>query len=154
MAGIGSLPDGEVERAGVLSQVVESIGTTPPEIPMEEPEANKPAAKAPHTAWKRHLDAIADEMVRLTAVCDVDLRAPGAIDRVLSGDEAVCGKRNPIGFKKLRSLLAATYESLNKAVDRIGKDDAKALTDEIIARVDARRAAGGQKKGASGNPFG
>lgn len=119
---------------------------------MEESE-NQKAAKPAHTAWKRHLDAIADELVRLTAVCDVDLRAPGVIDRVLKGDEGVCGKHNPIGFRKLRSLLKATYDSLNKAVDRIGKEDTRALTAEIIARVDARRAAGGQKKGA-GSPFG
>lgn len=121
---------------------------------MEDPDSSKPAARAPHTAWKRHLDAIADELVRLTAVCNVDLRAPGVIDRILKGDESVCGTRNPIGFKKLKSLLTATYDSLNKAVDRMGKDDARALTSEIIARVDAHRAAGGQKKGASDSPFG
>lgn len=121
---------------------------------MEESEADKPAAKAPHTAWKRHLDAIADELVRLTAVCDVDLRVPGTIDRILKGDDKVCGKHNPIGFRKLRNLLNATYDSLNKAVDRMGKDDARALTAEIIARVDARRTAAGAKKGTSGTPFG
>ncbi len=123
---------------------------------MEEKEDEKSGqgAKPPHTVWSRHLDGIADELVRLTAICDVDLRAPGAIDRVLRGDASVCGSKNPIGFKKLRSLLAATYESLNKAVGRIGVADTRAITAEIIARVDAHRAAGGQKKGASGSPFG
>ena len=119
---------------------------------MENSGANPPDVK--HTAWKRHLDTIADELVRLTAVCDVDLRAPGAIDRVLKNDESVCGRHNPIGFRKLRSLLMATYESLNKAVDRMGVADTRALTAEIVARVDARRAAAGQKKGTSGGPFG
>jgi hypothetical protein len=95
--------------------------------------------------WKRHLDGIADELVRLTAICDVDLRTPGVIDRVLHGDESACGKKNPIAFKKLQRLLAATYESLNKAIGRVGADDVKAMTDEIIVRVDKYRAAGGRK---------
>jgi hypothetical protein len=107
-----------------------------------------------HAPWKRHLDGIADEIVRLTAICEIDLRAPGAIDRVLQGDQAVCRKKNAIAFGKLRRLLAATYESLNKAVGRIGAEDAKAITDEIVARIDKHRAAGGQPRGRSGNPFG
>jgi hypothetical protein len=96
-------------------------------------------------AWSRHLDSIADELVRLTAVCDVQLRDPGVVDRILINDETVCGKRNPIGFRKLRSLLVATYGSLNKAIDRLGPDEVKAMTDEIAARLDKHREAGGTK---------
>jgi len=98
-----------------------------------------------NAAWSRHLDAIADELVRLTAVCDVQLRDPGVIDRILNNDETVCGKRNPIGFRKLRSLLVATYGSLNKAIDRLGPEEVKAMTDEIAARVDRHREAGGAR---------
>ena len=123
---------------------------------MEENEHDKTgqAAKPAHAVWSRHLDGIADELVRLTAICEVDLREPGAIDRVLHDDPTVCGKKNPIAFKKLRRLLAATYESLNKAVGRIGVADTRALTAEIIARVDKRRAAGGLKTDGSKSPFG
>ena len=98
-----------------------------------------------HAAWKRHLDGIADELVRLTAICDVDLRAPGVIDQVLRGDDSACGRKNPIAFKKLQRLLAATFDSLNKAVGRIGAEGTKALTDAIVARIDQHRAAGGRK---------
>ena len=107
-----------------------------------------------HAPWQRHLDGIADELVRLTAICEIDLRTPGAVDRVLKGDATVCGKKNEIAFGKLRRLLAATYESLNKAIDRIGAGDAKALTDAIVERIDRQRAAGGQKPGQSDSPFG
>ena len=117
-------------------------------------EGSEQAAKSAHSPWKRHLDKIADELVRLTAICDIDLRGPGVIDRVLHGDERDCGKKNPIAFKKLQRLLAATYESLNKAVSRVGADEMKAISAEIIARVDKHRAAGGRKKGTSGSPFG
>jgi hypothetical protein len=98
-----------------------------------------------NAAWSRHLDAIADELVRLTAVCDVQLRDPGVIDRILNNDETVCGKRNPIGFRKLRSLLVATYGSLNKAIDRLGPEEVKAMTDDIVARIDKHREAGGAR---------
>jgi hypothetical protein len=106
-----------------------------------------------HAAWKRHLDGIADEIVRLSAICDIDLRAPGAIDRVLQGDQTVCGRKNAIAFGKLRRLLAATYESLNKVVGRIGTEGARAITDEIVARVDRHRTAGGQPPGHGRKPF-
>lgn len=109
--------------------------------------------KLGHAVWKRHLDGIADELVRLTAICDIDLRAPGVIDKVLHGDASACGKKNEIAFNKLRRLLAATYETLNKAIGRIGAEDTKALAAEIMARVDKHRAAGGQTKGISGSPF-
>lgn len=106
-----------------------------------------------HAAWKRHLDGIADEIVRLSTICDIDLREPGAIDRVLQGDQTVCGRRNVIGFQKLRRLLAATYESLNKAVGRLGAEGAKAITDEIVARVGRHRAAGGRPSRHNRKPF-
>lgn len=61
---------------------------------------------------------------------------------MLHGDESACGRKNPIAFKKLRKLLAAVYDSLNKAAERIGSEDATAITAEIIARIDSRRAAG------------
>ena len=104
------------------------------------------ASKNP--VWSRHLDSIADELVRLTAVCDVQLRDPGVVDRILNNDESVCGKRNPIGFRKLRSLLVATYGSLNKAIDRLGAEEVKAMTEEIAARIDRHREAGGTRVSA------
>lgn len=99
-----------------------------------------------NAVWVRHLDAIADELVRLTAICDVQLREPQVIDRILKNDETVCGKRNPIGFRKLRSLLVAVYGSLNKAIDRLGADETKAITDAIIARIDRHRAASAKSR--------
>lgn len=100
--------------------------------------------RAAHAAWHRHLDGLADEIVRLTAICDIDLRAPGVIDGVLRGDESACGRKNAVAFGKLRKLLAATYDSLNKSIGRTGAENTKAITAEIVARIDRRRATGGQ----------
>ena len=119
-----------------------------------EDEDSRQEDRPGHAVWKRHLDGIADEIVRLTAICDIDLRSPGVVDRVLRGDDSACGRNNKLAFQKLQRLLAATYESLNKAIGRVGVEDTRAITAEIIARVDRLRVAGGQKKGTTGGPFG
>jgi len=95
------------------------------------------------TPWVRHLDAIGDELMRLSIACDLRLREPGVIDRILKNDETVCGTKNPIGFRKLHSLVKATFSSVNKAIDRIGSEETKLITAAIIERLDQRRALGG-----------
>jgi hypothetical protein len=104
--------------------------------------------KSKHPAWARHLDAIGDELARLAAACGVRLRDPGVIDRILKNDESVCSSKNPIGFRKLRSLVMATFSSLNKAIDRIGPDEVKMITEEIVKRVDERRGGSRSSDGA------
>lgn len=104
-----------------------------------------------HTPWVRHLDAIGDELLHLSIACDVKLREPGVVERILNNDETVCGTRNPIGFKKLHNLLKATFDSINKAVGRIGPDETKMIIDAIRERADERRALGGSgARGGSG----
>ena len=103
-----------------------------------------------NAAWARHLDTIGDELLRLTTICGVDLREPGVLDRVVKNDETVCTKKNPIGFRKLRELVIATFNSLNKAQDRIGPEDTRMLVDAIRERLDKRRELGGTApKGSS-----
>jgi hypothetical protein len=99
--------------------------------------------KTKHVAWQRHLDSICDELIRLSIACDVQLRDPGVVERIIKNDETVCGNRNPIGFKKLRSLVMATFNSLNKAIDRIGPEEVKMITDGIAERLDKLKARGG-----------
>ena len=104
-----------------------------------------------HPAWQRHLDAIGEELLHLTIACDVRLRDPGVVDRILNNDETVCGRKNPIGFRKLRALVMATFNSLNKAIDRIGPEEVKLITDAIVARTERLRAAG---QAGGGKPSG
>lgn len=96
-----------------------------------------------HTPWVRHLDAIGDELMRLAIACDVRLRDPDVIDRILRNDDTVCGRRNPVGFRKLQSLVKATFSSVNKSVDRIGLEETRQITQAIMARLDQKRALGG-----------
>ena len=89
--------------------------------------------------WSRHLKGIADELLHLAVACDVQLRDPGVIERILQGDDTVCGRRNEIGFEKLRKLLMATYDSLGKAIDRIGPEETRKITAAITAELADRR---------------
>jgi hypothetical protein len=93
--------------------------------------------------WSRHLDGIAEELLKLAIACDLRLRDPGVIERVIRSDETVCGRKNPIAFEKLRKLVMATYNSLGKAIDRIGPEETKQIADAIAERMQARRDAPG-----------
>ena len=96
-------------------------------------------AHKPNPQWTRHLEAIADELLHLSVACDIRLRDPGVIERVLNDDSSVCGRKNEIGFRKLRKLLMATYDSLGKAIDRVGPEETKEIVDAITEHLAARR---------------
>ena len=89
--------------------------------------------------WTRHLEGIADELSRLAIACDVRLRDPGVIERIINDDASVCGRKNEIGFRKLRKLVMATYDSLGKAVERIGPEETRQITEAIAAHMEKRR---------------
>ena len=90
--------------------------------------------------WTRHLEGIADELLHLAVACAVRLREPGVIERIIRDDQSVCGRKNEIGFQKLRKLLMATYDSLGKSIDRIGPEETKAIIEAITEHLDRRRA--------------
>ena len=104
-----------------------------------------------HAAWKRHLDGIANELLRLSIACDVRLRDAGVIDRILRDDATVCGRKNPEAFRKLRNLVMATYDSLGKSIDRIGAEDTKIIRDAIVGRLEKLRDSGGHVRNENGD---
>lgn len=81
--------------------------------------------------WARHFEGIADELLHLAIVCDVQLREPGVIERILKNDASVCGKENEQCFREMRSLLTAYYDSLGKSIDRIGAAETKKIVDSL-----------------------
>lgn len=93
--------------------------------------------------WERHFQTIADELLPLAIACGVKLREPGVIERVLKNDASVCGRKNEQGFHKMRSLLVAYYNSLGKAIDRIGPEETKKIIEVITKeKMKLRDAAG------------
>jgi hypothetical protein len=95
--------------------------------------------------WERHFDGIADELLRLVIACDVRLRDPGVIERILRNDASVCGRKNEHGFRKLRSLLMAFYDSIGKGVDRIGPEETKKIIEAVAERSKNLRDTGGNQ---------
>ena len=93
--------------------------------------------------WSRHLEGIAEELLHLSIACDVRLRDAGVVDRILRDDASVCGRKNEIGFRKLRRLLMATFDSLDKAIHRIGPEETQKILDEISDHIDRLRNLGG-----------
>jgi len=96
--------------------------------------------------WTRHLEGIAQELLRLAIACDVRLREPGVIERIIKNDASVCGRKNEIGFRKLRNLLMATYDSLGKAIGRIGPEETRKITKAIAEHMSQLRDSGGTVK--------
>lgn len=84
--------------------------------------------------WERHFEGIADELLHLAIACDLRLRDPGVIERILRNDASVCGQKNERSFHDMRSLLVAYYDSIGKAVDRIGPEETKKIIDFMIER--------------------
>ena len=97
----------------------------------------------PNPQWARHFEAIADELLHLAVACDVRLREPGVIERIIRDDQSVCGRKNEIGFQKLRKLLIATYDSLGKAIDRIGPEETHAIIEAITGHLEKRKGSPG-----------
>ena len=94
--------------------------------------------------WERHFEGIADELLHLAVACDVRLREPGVIERILRNDASVCGQKNEQSFDKMRNLLMAYYNSVGKAVDRIGPQDTKKIIDAITKQKKQLRDSSGR----------
>jgi hypothetical protein len=94
--------------------------------------------------WERHFEGIAGELLNLAIACNVRLREPGAIERVLRNDITVCGRKDKDSFRKMRSVLVAFYSSVGKAVDRIGPEDTRRIVDAITDRKMKLRDSGGK----------
>ena len=84
-----------------------------------------------HAYWSGQVDNLAREMSKLCIVCDIDMMQPGIAERVLKGDESVCGRKNPEVFQMLRKHLMAFFQLEEKAIARLGADD----TQEILTQV-------------------
>jgi hypothetical protein len=93
--------------------------------------------------WERHFEGIADELLRLAIACDVRLHGPGVIERILKNDATVCGRKNEHSFRKMRNLIIAYYNSVGKAVDRIGSEETKQIVKAIAERKKKLRDSGG-----------
>lgn len=93
---------------------------------------------------KSQLDAVDEEIARLSYLCDIRLLDPGNIERVISGDESVCGKANPIAFKKLHNLAKVHYMLTEQTLQSLGAEETTRKLAEIRTRLQKRFNLGGE----------
>lgn len=74
-------------------------------------------------------------MSRLCIVCDIRMLEPGIGERVLKGDQSVCGRNNPKVFDKLRQHLMAYCHVEERAIKRLGADDVRIMLDDVRASI-------------------
>jgi hypothetical protein len=88
-----------------------------------------------HTYWSQQLGNLATEMSRLSTVCDISIFDPGILERILKGDESVCGHKNPAVFRKLRRHLIVFYHIEEQASRRLGDEEVRLMLDEVLAAL-------------------
>jgi hypothetical protein len=85
---------------------------------------------------------------RLAIACDIELLQPGIAERVLDGDETVCGRKNSRAFEQTRKHLMALFEVENRAIRRVGVDDVREILDSVrTAFARLRKPAAGEFSG-------
>jgi hypothetical protein len=92
-------------------------------------------SESKHPYWSRQLDNLAAEMSRLCIACDIKMLEPGIGERVLKGDQTVCGHHNPKVFETLRKHLMAYCQLEERAIKRLGADDVRVMLDEVRATI-------------------
>ncbi len=97
------------------------------------------------TEWHQaQLGPVDAEIARLAAVCDLRILDPGIIERVVSGDDTVCGRNAADAFRKLRSLVAMHYALTNDSIQSLGPEESGKILDRIRERLRGRYDLGGR----------
>lgn len=92
----------------------------------------------PLAFWENNLEELDGEIARLAMLCGIAILEPGAVQRVLQNDAAVCGTDNPIAFAKLRALLMMHLAIREKSVRLFGPATTARLEDYVIDRLKKR----------------
>jgi len=92
----------------------------------------------PLAFWENNLEELDGEIARLAMLCEIRILEPGALQRVLQKDAAVCGTDNPIAFTKLRALLMMHLAIREKSVDVFGQAATARVEDYVIDRLKQR----------------
>ena len=85
--------------------------------------------------WAMNLEELDRQIGRLAMVCKVRIFDPGVVDRVLKGDDSVCGSANPVAFDKLRDLLLMHFALLEKEFEAVGVKETASIQQFVIERL-------------------
>jgi hypothetical protein len=85
--------------------------------------------------WQNNLDALDREVARMALLCRVKILEPGVVDRVMHGDDSVCGADNRIAFRKLHDLLLMHFLVRQKCADALGQQQTATIEMYVIERL-------------------
>jgi hypothetical protein len=84
--------------------------------------------------WEQNLETLDREVARLAMLCGVKIE-PSAIDRVMQGDDSVCGVNNPKAFRKLHDMVLMHFAVWQKSAHALGQQRAAAIEAYVIERL-------------------
>ena len=85
--------------------------------------------------WENNLEALDREIARMAKLCRVKILEPGVIERLIKGDDTVCGTDNPIAFRKLHELVLMHFLLRQKSADALGQQQTAAIERYVIDRL-------------------
>jgi hypothetical protein len=85
--------------------------------------------------WERNLEALDREVARLATLCQVQILEAGVIERLMQGDDTVCGANNRIAFRKLHDLLLMRFAVRQKAAEALGQQQTAAIEVDVVERL-------------------
>jgi hypothetical protein len=85
--------------------------------------------------WQNNLDALDREIARMAMLCQVKILEPGVVDRLIQGDDTVCGSDNPLAFRKLHGLLLMHFLVRQKSAEALGQQRTAAIELYVIDRL-------------------
>lgn len=90
------------------------------------------------------IGSVDHEIARLAAICNIRLLDPGIIERVIAGDETVCGRNTSDAFRKLRGLVGMHFALTNDSIEALGPEASARILDDIRARLGKQFEIGGR----------
>jgi hypothetical protein len=85
--------------------------------------------------WSNNLEELDRELARMAQLCRVKILEPGVVDRLIGGDDTVCGVDNPLAFRKLRDLVLMHFMVRQKSAEALGQQQAAAIELNVIERL-------------------
>lgn len=89
--------------------------------------------------WESILESIDLEIVQMAVICRVRLLEAGVVERVMRGDQTVCGSSaNASAFSKLRSLLLMHFNAREHIDTTLGTDQGTLIEAHIREHLRGR----------------
>ena len=88
------------------------------------------------------ITAIAHELSKLAIACDIEIGIDGTAERILKGDDSICGRKNDKAFRLMREHLMALFPLEEKVIERLGAQETKGILDQVRTSILELRALG------------